>query len=69
MMKEFGVTYRSAGENIAKGQRTPEAVMNGWMNSQGHRENILSESYTEIGVGYGTDSNGMTYWVQMFRRP
>lgn len=69
MMKQFGITYTAAGENIAKGQRTPEAVMNGWMNSSGHRANILNSSFTEIGVGYVTDSNGTTYWVQMFIRP
>lgn len=69
MMKQFGITYKSAGENIAKGQKTPQSVMNGWMNSQGHRENILSSNYTEIGVGYVTDNSGNTYWVQMFIRP
>ena len=69
MMKQFGITYTAAGENIAKGQKTPEAVMNGWMNSPGHRANILNSSFTEIGVGYVTDSNGTTYWVQMFIRP
>jgi uncharacterized YkwD family protein len=69
MMKQFGITYTSAGENIAMGQKTPEAVMNGWMNSEGHRANILNSSYTEIGVGYVTSSNGTTYWVQQFIRP
>ncbi len=69
MMKQFGISYTSAGENIAKGQKTPDSVMNGWMNSQGHRENILNANYTEIGVGYVTDRNGGTYWVQMFIRP
>jgi len=69
MMKQFGISYSSAGENIAKGQRTPADVMNGWMNSPGHKANILNSSYTEIGVGYVTDSNGTTYWVQHFIRP
>ena len=69
MMKQFGISYSSAGENIAKGQKTPAAVMNGWMNSQGHKDNILNPSFTEIGVGYVTDSNGTTYWVQHFIRP
>ena len=69
MMKQFGISYTSAGENIAKGQRTPSEVMDGWMNSSGHRANILNSSYTEIGVGYVTDSNGNTYWVQQFIRP
>ncbi len=63
MMKNFGISYRSAGENIAMGQRTPEAVVNAWMNSSGHRANILSPSFTEIGVGYVADGK---YWTQMF---
>lgn len=69
MMKQFGISYKSAGENIAKGQRTPEEVMTGWMNSAGHRANILNADFTEIGIGYVTDSNGNTYWVQQFIRP
>ncbi len=67
MMKKYGVSYRTAGENIAKGQKTPESVMNGWMNSSGHRANILSSAYTHIGVGYAKDSKGNTYWVQIFK--
>lgn len=67
MMKKYGVSYRTAGENIAKGQKTPEAVMNGWMNSSGHRANIFSSTYTHIGVGYAKDSKGNTYWVQIFK--
>jgi uncharacterized YkwD family protein/spore coat assembly protein SafA len=63
MMKSFGISYRSAGENIARGQRSPEAVVNAWMNSSGHRANILNASFTEIGVGYVFDGN---YWTQMF---
>ena len=69
MMKQFGITYSAAGENIAKGQKTPSDVMNGWMNSPGHRANILNANFTEIGVGFVTDSNGTTYWVQHFIRP
>ncbi|AET61310.1 CAP domain-containing protein [Paenibacillus terrae] len=63
MMKKFGVTYTYAGENIAMGQQTPQEVMKAWMNSQGHRENILKAEYTQIGVAY---YNG--YWVQEFTR-
>ena len=63
MMKSFGLSYRSAGENIAKGQTTPQAVVNAWMNSAGHRANILNASYTHIGVGYVAEGN---YWTQMF---
>lgn len=63
MIRSFGLSYRSAGENIAYGQRTPQAVVNAWMNSSGHRANILSSSYTQIGVGYVADGH---YWTQMF---
>lgn len=63
MMRSFGISYRSAGENIAKGQATPAAVVNAWMNSSGHRANILSSSFTHIGVGYVADGR---YWTQMF---
>ena len=66
MMKQFGISYRSAGENIAKGQRTPQEVMNAWMNSAGHRANILNSSFTKLGVGIAKDSNGTLYWTQMF---
>ena len=63
MIKNFGITYRSAGENIAKGYATPQAVVNGWMNSSGHRANILNASFNRIGVGYVAGGN---YWTQMF---
>ena len=63
MMRSFGLSYRTAGENIAYGQRTPAAVVDAWMNSSGHRANILNASYTQIGVGYCASGN---YWTQMF---
>ena len=63
MMRDFGVTYKTAGENIAQGQQTPEQVVDAWMKSQGHRENILSPKYTHIGVGYEA---GGHHWTQMF---
>ncbi len=63
MMRDMGVTYRTAGENIAQGQTTPEQVVQSWMNSEGHRKNILSRDFTHIGVGY--DQNGH-HWTQMF---
>lgn len=63
MMKSFGISYRTAGENIAKGYASPEAVVNAWMNSPGHRANILNSTYTHIGVGYVPSGN---YWTQMF---
>ena len=65
-LKEQNVNYRGAGENIAWGQKTPEAVMEAWMNSSGHRANILNEKFTKIGVGLYQDSNGRNYWAQMF---
>ena len=63
MMKSFGISYKTAGENIARGYATPAAVVDGWMNSSGHRANILNSSFTEIGVGYYADGS---YWTQMF---
>jgi uncharacterized YkwD family protein len=63
MMRDFGVTYKSAGENIAHGQPTPEQVVQAWMNSEGHRKNILSKNFTHIGVGFDSQGN---YWTQMF---
>lgn len=61
MMKSYGIRYTYAGENIAMGQRNPQEVMNGWMNSPGHRQNILNPNYTKIGVAYYQN-----YWVQEF---
>ncbi|MGR3777391.1 serine protease [Bacillus cereus] len=63
MMKKFGISYKSAGENIAQGQRTPEEVVQAWMNSAGHRANILNSGFTHIGVGYVESGN---YWTQQF---
>lgn len=54
------------GENIAAGQRTPQSVMNSWMNSPGHRANIMSGSFRKLGVGMYKDKNGKRYWVQLF---
>ncbi len=64
MMKSFGITYNTAGENIAKGQKTAEDVVNGWMNSEGHRKNILNSAFTQMGLGY--TKGDTTYWAQMF---
>jgi uncharacterized YkwD family protein len=63
MMKQFGISYQYAGENIAMGQRSPEEVVQAWMNSEGHRKNILNGNYNYIGVGYVESGN---YWTQMF---
>ncbi len=65
MMKSFGISYRTAGENIAKGYHSAQSVVTGWMNSQGHRANILNPSFNTIGVG-AYSGNGSTYWTQMF---
>lgn len=62
-MKARGITYKSAGENIAKGQTTPEQVVKAWMDSPGHKANILNAKYTHIGVGYVANGH---YWTQQF---
>ena len=66
MMESEGIKFSAAGENIAKGQPSPQNVMAAWMNSPGHRSNILSPVYTELGVGVAKDSKGNLYWTQMF---
>ncbi|MGG1632590.1 SafA/ExsA family spore coat assembly protein [Rossellomorea sp. NRS-1567] len=66
MMKDFGISYQAAGENIAAGQRTPAEVVEAWMNSEGHKKNILSPTYTEIGIGYVKGGSYGHYWTQMF---
>ncbi|MGM0397284.1 MAG: S-layer homology domain-containing protein [Bacillota bacterium] len=65
MMKEFGISYRAAGENIAMGQPTPEMVVKAWMESPGHRQNIMNDNFGNLGVGVYND-NGRIYWTQMF---
>lgn len=65
MLKKFNIKYKRAGENIAKGQKTAKDVVEAWMNSEGHRRNILSNSFTHIGVGYAKKGN-TPYWTQMF---
>ena len=67
-LKEQNVSYRRAGENIAWGQRSPQEVMNAWMNSSGHRANIMNPDFTTIGVGYYENANGTDYWCQLFTR-
>lgn len=67
-LTEAGVNFRGAGENIAYGQNSPEKVMEGWMNSSGHRANILNSSYTSIGVGHYQNASGVNYWTQLFIR-
>ena len=67
-LSDVGEDYNYAGENIAAGYASPEAVMQGWMNSPGHKANILTANYTHMGVGYYYKSSGMYryYWTQMF---
>ncbi|MGW7269346.1 CAP domain-containing protein [Streptomyces sp. NPDC054864] len=61
-----GSGHRAIGENIACGQRTPAEVVDGWMNSPGHRANILKPSFTHLGVGYAGGGSAGTYWTQLF---
>lgn len=65
-LKNNGISYRTAAENIAYGQKTPADVMNAWMNSSGHRANILNKNVTELGVGAVKNNNGTIYWTQVF---
>lgn len=69
MMESFGLRFSAAAENIAMGQKTAADVMRTWMNSPGHRANILSKTVTHIGVGAAKASNGTLYWTQMFLKP
>lgn len=69
MLQNFGVHYSAAGENIAAGQRSPEEVMNSWLNSSGHRANILNKNFTELGVGYYEGGKYGTYWTQLLIKP
>lgn len=66
ILKEYNISYMTVGENIAAGQQTPTEVMNAWMNSQGHRENIMNSSFGQIGVGVVKGGSYGIYWVQMF---
>lgn len=67
-LKEAGASFWSAGENIAAGYTSPKDVVEGWLNSEGHRANILSENFNKIGIGYvySTGNSYGHYWVQMF---
>lgn len=67
ILKENNISYHAAGENIAAGQRTPEQVVKSWMDSPGHRENIMSKDFRKLGVGYmKADDEYGHYWVQLF---
>jgi uncharacterized YkwD family protein/spore coat assembly protein SafA len=69
MLESYGLRFSAAAENIAYGQKSAQAVMVAWMNSAGHRANILSRSVTQIGVGVARASNGTLYFTQMFIKP
>ena len=64
-LSESGVSYLRAGENIASGQKSASEVVNAWMNSPGHRANILNGSYSRIGSA-SVNIDGTHYWVQLF---
>ncbi|MBQ2105344.1 MAG: hypothetical protein II253_00365 [Lachnospiraceae bacterium] len=66
VLDENGISYMGCGENVAYGFRNPQAVMQGWMNSEGHKANILQEKFTHIGIGYYVGPNGYHYWSQLF---
>lgn len=66
MLKTFGVKFHSAGENIAAGYDSAQAVVDGWMKSEGHRQNILNPNFTHIGVGYVKGGSYGCYWTQLF---
>jgi uncharacterized protein YkwD len=65
-IKNAGYVFSSAAENVAYGFGDAAAVMNGWMNSEGHRQNILNPNYKEIGIGYAQGADGRPYWTQDF---
>ncbi|MBR3941838.1 MAG: CAP domain-containing protein [Clostridia bacterium] len=66
-IKAAGVSYRNAAENIAVGQKSPEQVVKSWMNSEGHRKNILNGAFKKMGLGYVKAQGGYgTYWTQVF---
>ena len=66
LIKEANIEYLAVGENIARNWKTPDDVMKAWLNSSGHRANILNKKFTQIGVGKAINSKGDVYWVQLF---
>ena len=67
-LARVGFSWRAAAENVASGQTTAGSVMAAWMNSPGHRSNILSTN-TRIGVGFAVAADGRRYWTQVFATP
>jgi uncharacterized protein YkwD len=68
-IRDAGYAFREAGENVAWNQRDAPNVVCTWMNSAGHRSNILNGNYTEIGIGVAINDRGERYWTQVFARP
>jgi uncharacterized protein YkwD len=64
-----GYAWRAYGENLASGRRSASETVTGWVNSPRHRANMMNRTFTEIGVGYATDSTGRPYYVQVFGTP
>jgi len=70
-MRDAGYRFTKAGENVGAGEEGTkiEAIVQAWMNSEGHKANILNPDYTEIGVGIGRTKDGQLYFTQVFARP
>ena len=68
-LRAVGYTYAASGENVAEGYPTASAVVAGWMTSPGHRANITSGNFTEMGAGVATGKNGRRFWAQVFASP
>lgn len=68
-LKNYGISYLAIGENLATKTKNPEDTMNLWMNSKGHRANILNKNFKNIGISNGIDKEGNIYWVQIFTNP
>lgn len=67
--EKFSLVYKAAGENLAYGFKTPEAVVKAWMGSSGHKANILDPDFTNIGIGFYKNENGRIYCSQLFYTP
>lgn len=65
-VKNEGYNLSNGGENVAYGYKTPESVFNGWMNSRGHKANIMNNNFKEVGFGVAAGKNGSKYWCAVF---
>jgi uncharacterized protein YkwD len=68
-IQQTGYTSRAGAENVAASQATPDEAIQSWLNSPGHRVNMLGSQFTQIGVGIGTAPNGTKYYTQVFGAP